>query len=221
MADKTFEIAFWSASEEYYKDPSTAAAAFNYAVTRKGVSTLFHGTQAEETKLGLFVERVGCAVAWDSHQDYQKFVLNDHGEHTKLRELLAPTRGGTSVEKVHGTFTTDPYPALQAPVTEFAFVKVKSEADVEKVETALNNVVALAGDPTSPLLAAATGSLIDQPTTLLLAVGWSSIEAHKEAIKGGTALDSIHRLVTLQVYHFYLNQVKREGEGTADNRSAL
>ncbi|KAI0299649.1 hypothetical protein B0F90DRAFT_598103 [Multifurca ochricompacta] len=216
MADKTFEIAFWPASEEYYKDPSTAAAAFNYAVGRKGVSTLFHGTQAEETKLGL-------VVAWDSHQDYQKFVLNDHGEHTKLRELLAPTRGGTSVEKVHGTFTTDPYPALQAPVTEIAFVKVKSEADMDKVEAALNDIVALAGDPTSPFPAAATGSLIDQPTTLLLAVGWSSVEAHTEAVKGGT-LDSILRVITLQtvqVYHFYLNQVKREGEGTADNRSAL
>ncbi|KAI0295671.1 hypothetical protein B0F90DRAFT_1820351 [Multifurca ochricompacta] len=214
MADKAFEIAFWSTSEEYYKDPSTAAAAFNYVVGRKGVSTLFHGTQAEETKLGLF-------VAWDSHQDYQKFVVNDYVEHAKLRELLAPTRSGTPVEKVHGTFTTDPYPAFQAPVTEFAFVKVTSDADVEKVEASLNNVVALAGDPTSPLLAAATGSLIDQPTTLLLAVGWSSIEAHKEAIKGGGALDSILHLVTLQVYHFYLNQVKREGEGNADNRSAL
>jgi len=129
-----------------------------------------------------------CELAWDSYQDFKTFVANETGEHTKLRELFAPTRATAGLEginKVMATFTSDPLPAFRAPVTEIALARLKPGADSQSVAESVGKIVAATVDSGRPALGAALGSVIDddlrsppdrEPYQLVLVTGWNSVE---------------------------------------------
>jgi hypothetical protein len=118
-------------------------------------------------------------LAWDSHQDFKNFVANETGEHTKLRELLAPTRGSpglSGINKVMVTFTSDPTPALRAPVTEIALATLKPGADSQSISESVGKIVPTTNGSGPSALGAALGFVIDEPERLALVTGWNSIE---------------------------------------------
>jgi hypothetical protein len=129
-----------------------------------------------------------CGSAWDSYQDFKTFVANETGEHTKLRELFAPTRatsGLSGINKVMATFASDPLPAFQAPVTEIALATLKPGADSQSIAESVGKIVAATVDSGHPALGAALGSVVDDDLRspldreryqLVLVTGWNSVE---------------------------------------------
>jgi hypothetical protein len=116
---------------------------------------------------------------WESLEDFKTLNANATGEHTKLREYFALTRstpGLTGIHKVMATFTADPLPTLQVPVTEVLFAALKPGADLQSLTKSVGKAVAGSNSPASPALAAVQGSLIDNPETLVLLIGWNSYE---------------------------------------------
>ena len=129
-----------------------------------------------------------CELAWDSYQDFKTFVANETGEHTKLRELFAPTRATAGLEginKVMATFTSDPLPAFRAPVTEIALARLKPGADSQSIAESVGKIVAATIDSVRPALGAALGTILDdnlrsppdrEQYQLVLVTGWNSVE---------------------------------------------
>jgi len=129
-----------------------------------------------------------CELAWDCYQDFKTFVANETGEHTKLRELFAPTRATADLEginKVMATFTSDPLPAFRAPVTEIALARLKPGADSQSIAESVGKIVAATIDSGRPALGAALGTIIDdnlrsppdrEQYQLVLVTGWNSVE---------------------------------------------
>lgn len=120
-----------------------------------------------------------CELAWASHQDFKNFIANETGEHTKLRELLALTWGPlglSGVNKVIVTFTSDPTPALRAPVTEIALATLKPGADSQSISESVGKIVPTTNGSGPSALGAALGFVIDEPERLALVTGWNSIE---------------------------------------------
>jgi len=210
MADKTWEVVSWPASEGYLKDPETfAVPAFTYAVTRKGASGIFQGSEVGGSLLG-------ALVAWDSYQDFKTFVANETGEHTKLRELFAPTRATAGLEginKVMATFSSDPLPAFRAPVTGIALARLKPGVDSQPVAESVGKIVGATVDSGRPALGAALGTIIDddlrsppdrEPYQLVLVTGWNSFEDHKQAVENSarSLFQEVYDQVTI-VQHFH------------------
>jgi len=210
MADKIWEVVSWPASEGYLKDPEPfAVPAFTYAVTRKGVNANFHSPEVGGSLLG-------ALVAWDSYQDFKTFVANETGEHTKLRGLFAPTRATSSlsgINKVMATFTSDPFPAFRAPVTEITLATLKPGADSQSIAESVGKIVAATIDSGHPALGAALGSVIDddlrsppdrEQYQLVLVTGWNSVEDHKRAVENSarSIFQEVYDQVTMD-QHFY------------------
>jgi len=201
MADKAYEIVSWPASEEYLKDPGAMTEpGFTYAVGRKGVTTLCHSREQGGSLLG-------AVVAWDSHQDFKNFIANETGEHTKLRELLAPTRGSpglSGINKVMVTFTSDPTPALRAPVTEIALATLKPGADSQSISESVGKIVPTTNGSGPSALGAALGFVIDEPERLALVTGWNSIEDHKQAVENGAGsiMQEVYNQIIME-QHYY------------------
>jgi len=200
MADKAYEIVSWPASEEYLKDPGAMTEPFTYAVGRKGVTTLCHSREQGGSLLG-------AVVAWASHQDFKNFIANETGEHTKLRELLALTWGSpglSGVNKVIVTFTSDPTPALRAPVTEIALATLKPGADSQSISESVGKIVPTTNGSGPSALGAALGFVIDEPERLALVTGWNSIEDHKQAVENGAGsiMQEVYNQITME-QHYY------------------
>ncbi|KAI0303109.1 hypothetical protein BC826DRAFT_330822 [Russula brevipes] len=173
MADKFYEFLSWPAKEDYLKDPTSFnERTFTYAVNRKGVHTLLHGPEEGGSRLGI-------AVAWETVDDFKTLVANATGELTKLREHFALSRSTTGPEdvfKVTVKFTADPLPALQSPVTELLYATLKPGADLQALAQTVGKAVIGSNSPASPAVAAAQGSVTDNPETIVLVIGWNSYE---------------------------------------------
>jgi hypothetical protein len=117
--------------------------------------------------------------AWESPEDFKTLVANATGELTKLREHFALTRSTTGPEGVHKVtvkFTADPLPVLQSPVTEVLFATLKPGADLQALARTIDKAVIGSNSSASPAVAAVQGSVIDNPETIVLIVGWNSHE---------------------------------------------
>jgi hypothetical protein len=162
----------------------------------------FHGAEAGGSLLGALVGQYAkpslpvilalnaglCELAWDSYQDFKTFTANETGEHTKLRQLFAPTRASPGLEginKVMATFSSDPLPAFRAPVTEIALATLKPGADSQSIAESVAKIVAATADSGRPALGAVVGSIIDddlrsppdrEQYQLVLVTGWNSVE---------------------------------------------
>ncbi|KAI9510590.1 hypothetical protein F5148DRAFT_554610 [Russula earlei] len=200
MSDYAYEIASWPASEEYLKDPvAVAAPAFTWVVGRNGARTIFHGPEDNGTLLGLVVE-------FESHQHFKDLNSGANGDHARLRELLKPTKAGQGLNKVVAKFSTDPIPALKAPVVEVSLVTLKPGGDVRLIRETLEKLVAGLSNPAAPSQGGAVGYVIEDPDTTVLIVGWNSAEEHKQALaaQGSGKLQEIldHGIFDVHEYRF-------------------
>ena len=83
------------------------------------------------------------------------------------------------------TFSSDPLPAFQAPVTEIALATLKPGADSQSIVESVGKIVAATVDSGRPALGAVVGSIIDddlrsppdrEQYQLVLVTGWNSVE---------------------------------------------
>ncbi|KAH6908011.1 hypothetical protein BKA70DRAFT_1104076, partial [Coprinopsis sp. MPI-PUGE-AT-0042] len=93
--------------------------------------------------------------------------------------------------------------AFEAPVTEFAFAKLKSEANREEynaTSTVLGKQVAGTekGSGYSPAFGPATGG---ETVDVAIIIGWDSPEAHMNAVKDLAGVGKLAELSQLSVVH--------------------
>jgi len=206
MTDKVYELVSWPANEEYLNNPASfSERTFTHAVNEKGVQVLFHGPEVNASRLG-------AVVAWDTMEDFKTLNANATGRHTKLREYFALTRstpGLTGIHKVMATFTADPFPTLEVPVTEILFAALKPGADLPSLTKSVGKAVAGSNSSASPALAAVQGSLIDNPETVVLLVGWNSYEDYINTPESGAKaiVEEMGSQATLDVHFYSMIQV--------------
>ncbi|KAI0300349.1 hypothetical protein BC826DRAFT_966724 [Russula brevipes] len=230
MADKVYELVSWPANEEYLNNPASfSERTFRHAVNEKGVQILFHGPEVNASRLGAVVgqyqymtpsylpatswlTRDATHPAWDTLEDFKTLNANATGRHTKLREYFALTRstpGLTGIHKVMATFTADPFPTVQVPVTEILFAALKPGADLQSLTKSVGKAVAGSNSPASPALAAVQGSLIDDPETVVLLIGWNSYEDYINTSERGAKaiVEEIGSQATLDAHFYSMIQV--------------
>ncbi|KAI0269753.1 hypothetical protein BC834DRAFT_569223 [Gloeopeniophorella convolvens] len=188
MADKSYEIAFWPASDAYRNDQSVGDPSVEYLRLNTKAEGIFHGLQSEEPNFN-------AVIAWNKIQDH-KDLIDDTVKYPKLRELLKVTMAGGDIEMVHVNFTADPTPAFKAPVTEYVYITPNSPEDKSTVQGYIDRIAAWANDPSTVALGGARGSTVERPEEYVLVIGWPSIEAHTESLKSGAG-EIVAKLGTL------------------------
>ncbi|KAH9969532.1 hypothetical protein BC827DRAFT_1151561 [Russula dissimulans] len=182
MSQYAYEIASWPASEAYLKDPKAVGnPAFSSIVGQHGARIIYHASAEEDPRIGVVVE-------YETHEDYKTLNANLNGEHTRVREKFAPTKGqpapgAPGLRKVITKLTADPVPALQAPLTEITFATPKPGTDVQSLAETLGKLVAASNSSATPAVGAVHGSVIGDPETLVLITGWKSSEEYKQVVE--------------------------------------
>jgi len=123
-----------------------------------------------------------CAVfiEYESYQHFKTLTTNANGAHTALRDKFAPMRAqavpSVGLHKVIATLTSDPIPALQAPLTAVTVVTPNPGTDAQSLAETLGKLVAAVNSSATPALGVVQGSVIDKPESLVLITGWKSLE---------------------------------------------
>ncbi|KAI0048906.1 hypothetical protein FA95DRAFT_1557485 [Auriscalpium vulgare] len=178
MADKTYEIVNWPASEAFLADHSIIGPVYDALTDRAGTNEIYTGVQVE-------AQNVFCVVSWDKLKDHLDYI-NDAENYKQLIADLNKTRADVNViDLVHAQFLSDPRSTFTAPVTEFAYLTPKEGVAKEVVQEIILKIVDHSNDPKSTPRSAAYGSLLEKPETFLLVLGWTSAQEHADAIKGG------------------------------------
>ncbi|EKM54096.1 uncharacterized protein PHACADRAFT_174597 [Phanerochaete carnosa HHB-10118-sp] len=188
MTVPAVEVAIFTASEAYKKDPTVILPALKLLQSISGCVSIWHGLQIQDSSLLYLV------IFWET-LDHHLVYMNDKEEYPKLGIAMQP-----AIEKLlglyHVRFPIDIQPALDAPVTEIAQWTVSEGADLsafqEKVKALIN--AAHAGAPNEVFLGG-LGEVVEGERKLSVVLGWHSLERFGAAIQSNqTCLDLITEL---------------------------
>ncbi|VDC04421.1 unnamed protein product [Peniophora sp. CBMAI 1063] len=170
LAGKAVEIVSFPASEAYQKDVHEVDGALNVLRT-KTPHPFWVGLGTKDSKLYGF-------IPWNKIEDHQASVASPEFE--LIKAGLAPTFADLSnpqIDVVHATFTSDPTPALEAPLSELWYIAPKEGVELAEIEAKLDEVIeALKGAEESG--AAARAGVAEKPGQVALVIGWKTAEAH-------------------------------------------
>jgi len=183
------EVAVAPANEAYLanpKDKSLVQPALDLLKGSKGLIKIYYGQEAEDAKT-VYVYNI-----WEELQDHRNLQADPVqypilGKHTE--QFMA---AGSSV--IHIQPLAEPFKALEAPATELAYMKVIPGVSKETLENRLDGLVkAVNGLPESyGAISAVWGPTVENDDTLGLIIGWTSVDAHWDAVR--TVPDLIQRL---------------------------
>lgn len=101
--------------------------------------------------------------------------MNDKETYPKLTAAIQGMLNLSGLKMFHVAVTGDPFPALNAPVTELATVTLqegKSKEELEAVLGELSKAIAAAPVAVSPVW----GPLVEKENTWALFIGWTTVE---------------------------------------------
>ncbi|EPQ53605.1 hypothetical protein GLOTRDRAFT_100664 [Gloeophyllum trabeum ATCC 11539] len=188
------ELVLFTSSEAYQNDQGVLGGLIDILNKTEGKIATYHGPEVEDPTKGYLF------VLWQTLEHHK--ALMSGPTYPALVETLKPAVGGP-FEMLHINFTKDPTPALEAPVTEVALVTLKPGKTKEEVGPLLHK---LTGLPTPGIVLSTWGPTVEKEETLIIAAGWESVEAHKQASKGVSGevaqlIASIRELVDIKITH--------------------
>ena len=104
--------------------------------------------------------------------------MNDPVKYKKVGELLAGVLDVSAIAMFHCAFNTEPYKALEAPVTEIVMMTLNKGASKDTLEELIEELAKAANDspPESGAVSAAWGPCVEKDDVFFLTIGWTSVE---------------------------------------------
>ncbi|KAI0668495.1 hypothetical protein C8Q78DRAFT_262739 [Trametes maxima] len=183
MSLPTIEVVYKPATKAFRAAPQDASlvkATFDILSAQKGQNPLpkYFGLKHEDKATAYL------AIAWDTFEDHDR-LMNDKGEYPRLgastESFFEPGGKGTMF---HIRSTSEPWKALEAPVTEIAVFTLKdghSKGELEQTVDAIAKRLDALGEPAGETLAS-WGPTVEKDNVVALFVGWQSVEAHVNAV---------------------------------------
>ncbi|KAI0637416.1 hypothetical protein C8Q77DRAFT_1097451 [Trametes polyzona] len=212
MSLPTIEVIYLPATEAYRanpKDESLLKPAFDLLAEQKGHLQTYAGIKHEDKATAYVV------VAWETLEDHRRLQENKelypvlNAKTTTFFDVSKPPAESTMV---HVRPTSEPYKALGAPVTEIAYFTPQaghSKSEVEQVVDAIAKAMVAAGDAYG-VVDAAWGPTVEKENTVGLFIGWTSVDAHWNAIKTNKTLadliDKIKSISAVNLVHVELTK---------------
>ena len=104
--------------------------------------------------------------------------MNDREKYMKVGEALQAILDPHAINMFHCAFNSEPYKALEAPVTEIATITLKNGADkdtLEELVEELSRAVSIS-PPESGAVSAAWGPSVEKDDVFFLIIGWTSVD---------------------------------------------
>ncbi|CDO68872.1 hypothetical protein BN946_scf185000.g15 [Trametes cinnabarina] len=208
MSLPTIEVVWKQATEAFRADPKNrehVKSAFDILSAQKGQLQKYFGVQHEDRATAYAI------IAWAELDDHYK-LMNDAETYPRLGEATKSFFEPSSPSNmVHVRPTAEPFKAFEAPVTEIAWFTLKeghSKSDLEQQVDALTKTI-LAGGPANGVVSGAWGPTVEKDSVIGLFLGWTSVEAHWNAVKDKTIGDMIAKIQTIasvEVIHIPLTK---------------
>ncbi|PIL30552.1 hypothetical protein GSI_07252 [Ganoderma sinense ZZ0214-1] len=150
-----------------------------------------------------------CAVVWHSLGDH-KALMNDSVKHMKVGEALQAILDPMAITMFHCAFNSEPYKALQAPVTEIITITLHEGESKDTLEELVEELAHAANisPPESGAVSAAWGPSTEKDDVFFLMIGWTSVEAHYTLVKAWpevlAIIERIKAIATVEVKHVAL-----------------
>ncbi|KAJ7600754.1 hypothetical protein C8J56DRAFT_911195 [Mycena floridula] len=163
------------ASDAYKLNLTLAEPAVKVIADAEGYLGAWYGLQneVEGAELGHLV------TAWETYEHHKKVV--DGPGYADIMAGVKPALKGP-LDSHHIKVTMDHIPALSAPTTEFVSVTLKEGKDMAellKVSERMINHLNGAKGAFPPIV---FGTSIEEPTKIILVIGWGSRQIHMDAI---------------------------------------
>ncbi|KAI1784056.1 hypothetical protein LXA43DRAFT_902359 [Ganoderma leucocontextum] len=207
MALPTVEILVAPATEAFRanpRDPAVVGPILEVMNSCPGMIRTYYGVQHED-KVSAHV-----AVAWHSLADHQA-LMNDPVKYPQVGKELQTVVDTSAIVMYHCAFTSEPYKALEAPVTEIVTITLNEGESKDTLETLVDELSKGANAaPASAggAISAAWGPAVEKDDLLFLIIGWPSVEAHTATVKSNQAvmdiISKIRAIAKLEVKHVAL-----------------
>ncbi|RPD59183.1 hypothetical protein L226DRAFT_510337 [Lentinus tigrinus ALCF2SS1-7] len=203
MSLPVVEVICAPATEAFRANPRSlplVAPTFDILKKVDGQIRSYYGLQHEDSSLAYTL------VAWESLGHHHE-LMNDEVAYPPLVDVIQKIIDPFKLKMFHCAFTSEPYKALQAPVTELATFTLNPgqskdalEGLVEDLSQAMN-----AAPRDSGVVHAAWGPTIEHDDMVALFVGWTSIEAHWNLVKTDQTIvnlvNNLRNISTIKVVH--------------------
>ena len=131
-------------------------------------------------------------IAWESVAAHQK-LINDKEAYPKLGKAISAIFDVPKLKVVHILTTSDPSPALSAPVTELVMITLHEGASKSELESLVSQLgEAMAAAPASAgVFKLCWGPLAEKENVLGMVIGWENVEVRaRRAVSSEHGLDS-------------------------------
>ncbi|KZT70174.1 hypothetical protein DAEQUDRAFT_737635 [Daedalea quercina L-15889] len=203
MALPCVEVATAPASEAFLANPkdvvSLVQPAFDLLKSTKGLLKIYYGRETEDPS------QVYVYPIWEKLEDH-KALQADAVQYPILGEHCGRFMGAAS-NVIHIRPLAEPYKALEAPATELAYMTVNPGVPKATLETKLDELAKMVNAlPESwGAISAVWGPTVERDDTLGLIIGWTSVDAHWNAVKTVPELISqlkdIREIATINLTH--------------------
>ncbi|EJF62632.1 hypothetical protein BD309DRAFT_859313 [Dichomitus squalens] len=206
MAFPTVEFIAAPATEAFRASPhnvSTVKPTVDILKSAEGMIRVYYGLE-DEDKSSAYV-----CVAWETLIHHHN-LMKDTEKYPKLSEDINSILDVSGIRMFHVAFTSEPYGALEAPVTEVATFTLHEgqskdalEGLVDDLATAMNAAPKSAG-----VILAAWGPTVEKDDLIALVIGWTSIDAHWALVATDQPIkdliEQIRGIATITVKHVAL-----------------
>ncbi|KAI0350210.1 hypothetical protein OH77DRAFT_1514494 [Trametes cingulata] len=206
MALPTIEVVHKRATEAFRANPKDASLvkdAFDILSAQKGQLQKYYGLEHEDK------ETAYAVIAWEELEDHYR-LMKDAETYPRLGAATSTFFDSTQPGKetmLHVRPTSEPYKAFEAPVTEIAHFTLKegkSKSELEELVDTLAKAVNAAGDSEGAVYAA-WGPTVEKDNLVVLFIGWTSVEAHWNAVQNNKTLSDLvskgKSLADIQLVH--------------------
>ncbi|KAI0831719.1 hypothetical protein BC628DRAFT_1310792 [Trametes gibbosa] len=211
MTFPTIEIVYKPATDAFIANPKDTALmkpAFDILTAQKGQLQKYYGLEHEDKATAY------AFIAWETLEDHQR-LMNDPETYPKLGIAVglffdSVKKGKSALIHIHPT--SEPSKAFEAPVTELAIFTVqegKSKDELFELVETLGKAMNVAGEADGVHFAS-WGPVVEQPDAFALFIGWTSVDAHWQAVQTNKTLagtvDKIKATATIDLVHIPLTK---------------
>ena len=108
------------------------------------------------------------------HQD----LINDAEAYPKLKKEIGSIFDASKLNMFHAALTSEPYKALEAPVTELAIFTLHDGQSKNTLEGLVDDLAKAvnAAPKSAGAILAAWGPIVEKDNSIALVIGWTSID---------------------------------------------
>ncbi|RDB18022.1 hypothetical protein Hypma_000708 [Hypsizygus marmoreus] len=181
------EIVKFPGSDAFVADQLVFKSALDILLNAAGVISVYYGKQVEDGTTGYLV------VVWETYEDHTRSK-----EHAKYPDLLESLRLAASgpLDVQHVPFDIDSSAVFGAPATEIAIITPKADASKDVFSSTFRTLREELIKEKS-CHSVIWGESRERSPSIVLAIGWDSVQAHADAVAGGVFPDIIGSLSAL------------------------